>query len=64
MDDGCLLGRATVGERVSEENVVRTSDFLLMHGNGVRDPNRIARDGSAGATGAGLPNDANPVQRG
>ena len=24
------------------ENVVRTADFLLVHGNGVSDPNRIA----------------------
>jgi hypothetical protein len=27
---------------VPGENVVRSSDFLLMHGNGVRDPARIA----------------------
>ncbi|MEX2175439.1 MAG: hypothetical protein WD872_13840 [Pirellulaceae bacterium] len=25
-----------------EENVVRASDFLLLHGNGVKDPQRIA----------------------
>ena len=37
-----LVGTSYGGGRVSRENVVRTSDFLLMHGNGVRDPNRIA----------------------
>ena len=37
-----LVGTSYGGGRVSQENVVRTSDFLLMHGNGVRDPNRIA----------------------
>ena len=37
-----LVGTSYGGGKVSEENVVRTSDFLLMHGNGVRDPNRIA----------------------
>lgn len=25
-----------------QENVVRSSDFLLIHGNGVKDPKRIA----------------------
>ena len=37
-----LVGTSYGGGKVSEENVVRTSDFLLMHGNGVSDPNRIA----------------------
>ncbi len=37
-----LVGTSYGGGRVSQENVVRTSDFLLMHGNGVSDPNRIA----------------------
>ncbi|MYE89895.1 hypothetical protein F4X33_12960, partial [Candidatus Poribacteria bacterium] len=37
-----LVGTSYGGGRVSLENVVRTSDFLLMHGNGVRDRNRIA----------------------
>lgn len=37
-----LVGTSYGGGRVSRENVVRTSDFLLMHGNGVSDPNRIA----------------------
>ena len=30
------------GGKVPEENVVRVSDFLLLHGNGVSDPKRIA----------------------
>ena len=37
-----LVGTSYGGGRVSLENVVRTSDFLLMHGNGVHDPTRIA----------------------
>ena len=37
-----LAGTSYGGGTVSEENVVRTSDFLLMHGNGVSEPNRIA----------------------
>lgn len=30
------------GGTVVKENVVRSADFLLMHGNGVKDPKRIA----------------------
>jgi hypothetical protein len=30
------------GGTVPRQNVVRTADFLLMHGNGVKDPARIA----------------------
>jgi hypothetical protein len=30
------------GGRVPAENIVRTSDFLLLHGNGVSDPERIS----------------------
>jgi hypothetical protein len=30
------------GGAVPRENVVRSADFLLMHGNGVKDPNRIS----------------------
>jgi len=30
------------GGAVPRENVVRSSDFLLMHGNGVKDPERIS----------------------
>jgi arylsulfatase A-like enzyme len=37
-----LAGTSYGGGTVSKENVVRASDFLLMHGNGVKDPNRIA----------------------
>ena len=37
-----LVGTSYGGGTVSRENVVRASDFLLMHGNGVSDPNRIA----------------------
>jgi hypothetical protein len=37
-----LVGTSYGGGTVSRPNVVRTSDFLLMHGNGVKDPARIA----------------------
>lgn len=37
-----LVGTSYGGGTVPGENVVRTSDFLLMHGNGVDDPRRIA----------------------
>ena len=36
-----LVGTSYGGGRVPLENVVRASDFLLAHGNGVSDPNRI-----------------------
>lgn len=36
-----LIGTSYGGGAVPKENVVRASDFLLMHGNGVKDPNRI-----------------------
>ncbi len=38
-----LVGASYGGGFVPLENVVRVSDFLLMHGNGVSDPNRIAQ---------------------
>ncbi len=37
-----LVGTSYGGGTVPDENVVRASDFLLMHGNGVNDPARIA----------------------
>lgn len=37
-----LVGTSYKGASVPLENVVAVSDFLLMHGNGVSDPNRIA----------------------
>lgn len=37
-----LAGTSYGGGTVSKENVVRASDFLLMHGNGVSQPARIA----------------------
>lgn len=37
-----LVGTSYGGGAVPLENVVRSSDFLLMHGNGVKDPSRIA----------------------
>lgn len=37
-----LVGTSYGGGFVPLENVVRSSDFLLVHGNGVTDPNRIA----------------------
>ena len=36
-----LVGTSYGGGTVPLENVVRSSDFLLVHGNGVSDPNRI-----------------------
>jgi hypothetical protein len=37
-----LVGTSYGGGKVPEPNVVKSSDFLLMHGNGVKDPKRIA----------------------
>jgi hypothetical protein len=37
-----LVGTSYGGNYVPEANVVEASDFLLMHGNSVEDPNRIA----------------------
>jgi hypothetical protein len=37
-----LTGTSYGGGAVPRENVVRASDFLLMHGNGVTKPERIA----------------------
>jgi hypothetical protein len=37
-----LVGTSYGGGFIPLENVVRTSDFLLIHGNGVSDPKRIA----------------------
>lgn len=37
-----LVGTSYGGGTVPRENVVRASDFLLLHGNGVSDPRRIA----------------------
>jgi hypothetical protein len=36
-----LVGTSYGGGVVPKENVVRASDFLLLHGNGVKDPGRI-----------------------
>jgi hypothetical protein len=36
-----LVGTSYGGGAIPEENVVRSSDFLLLHGNGVKDPARI-----------------------
>lgn len=38
-----LVGTSYGGGKVPEANVVKSSDFLLMHGNGVKDPARIAQ---------------------
>lgn len=35
-------GTSYGGNTVPKENVVKASDFLLLHGNGVKDPKRIA----------------------
>ncbi len=37
-----LAGTSYGGGKVPEANVVRASDFLLLHGNGVSNPDRIA----------------------
>lgn len=37
-----LVSTSYGGNTIPKENVVRASDFLLLHGNGVRDPARIA----------------------
>lgn len=43
MKDGrrLLVGTSYGGGRVPDDSVVRVSDFLLLHGNGVKDPARI-----------------------
>ena len=38
-----LAGTSYGGGGIPKENVVRVSDFLLLHGNGVKDPKRIAQ---------------------
>jgi hypothetical protein len=40
---GLLAGTSYGGGAVPRENVARASDFLVMHGNGVKDPKRIAQ---------------------
>jgi hypothetical protein len=37
-----LVGTSYGGGAIPTTNVVEASDFLLLHGNGVKDPNRIA----------------------
>jgi hypothetical protein len=37
-----LAGTSYGGGTIPKENVVRASDFLLIHGNGVKEPKRIA----------------------
>ena len=37
-----LVGTSYGGGRIPKENVVCSSDFILIHGNGVSDPNRIS----------------------
>jgi hypothetical protein len=44
VSEGALLvGTSYGGGSIPRENVVRASDFLLLHGNGVSDPDRITR---------------------
>jgi hypothetical protein len=38
-----LAGASFNGGSIPSENVVAASDFVLLHGNGVKDPERIAR---------------------
>jgi hypothetical protein len=37
-----LVSTSYGGGTIPKENVVRTADFLLLHGNGVKEPDRIA----------------------
>jgi len=37
-----LVGVSYTGGKIPEENVVRTADFLLLHGNSTPDPKKIA----------------------
>jgi hypothetical protein len=37
-----LVSTSYGGNTIPKENVVKASDFLLLHGNGVKDPKRIA----------------------
>ena len=37
-----LVGTSYSGGQVPDDSVVSSSDFVLLHGNGVNDPNRIA----------------------
>jgi hypothetical protein len=37
-----LVGASYGGGTIPKENVARASDFLLLHGNGVSDPNKIS----------------------
>ena len=39
---GLLTGVSYGGNAIPDSNVVKASDFLLLHGNGVKDPARIA----------------------
>jgi hypothetical protein len=39
---GLLTSTSYGGNRIPNENVVRSADFLLLHGNGVKDPKRIS----------------------
>jgi hypothetical protein len=39
---GLLAGASYGGGTIPKENVVRASDFLLIHGNGVKEPEKIA----------------------
>ncbi len=36
-----LVGASFNGNSIPSDNVVKASDFILVHGNGVKDPNRI-----------------------
>ena len=38
-----LVGTSYGGGRVPDDSVVRVSDFILLHGNGVKEPARIAQ---------------------
>lgn len=40
-DRRLLVGTSYKGGAIPRENVVRSSDFLLLHGNGVKEPERI-----------------------
>ncbi len=58
-----LVSTSYGGGAIPKPNVVKTADFLLLHGNGVKDP-ADQGDGRPNSAGARLSCDADRVQRG
>ena len=61
---GCSSAPATAAARSRARTSSAPSDFLLLHGNGVSEPEPIAEMVRQTRAGARLPADADPVQRG